>query len=94
MKYRPSAVTQSPRPFQNPCRTLTLLGPDDVLYLCDASVGSGGTGADGTKTPEEFGVCERDGPLEEDLDGVELRGGERVLDAASTLIGEAGRLVL
>jgi len=91
MTYRPSEVAQSPRLFQNPWRTLTFLGPDDVRYLYDASAGSGGTGADGTIVPEEVGVCERDGVLEEDLDGVELRGGERALSGESALIGEVVR---
>ena len=92
MKYRPSAVAQSPRLFQNPWRTLTFLETEeDVRYLYDASEGSGGTGADGTATPEEVGVCERDGVLEDDLDGPELRGGERALDGERTLIGEIAR---
>lgn len=94
MIYRRSEVAQSPRLFQNPWRTLTFLGAEDVRYLYDASAGSGGTGTDGTIIPDEVGVCERDGALEEDLDGVELRGGERVLTGESVLIGEVVRVGL
>jgi len=94
MKYRPSAVAQSPRPFQNPWRTLTLLeAEEDVRYLRDASAGSGGTGTGGPATPE-VGVCDRDGALEEDLDGVELRGVERALVGESALDGEVARVEL
>ena len=94
MKYRPSAVAQSPRLFQNPWRTLTFLGAEDVRYLCEVSAGSGGTGIGGTTTPEEAGVRERDGALEEDLEGVALRGGERALAGESPLSGEVARFGL
>jgi len=95
MKYRPSAVAQSPRLFQNPWRTLTFLETEeDVRYLYDASAGSGGAGTDGTTTPEEFGVCGRDGALEEDLEGVALRVGEKALVGESALSGEVARLGL
>lgn len=95
MKYRPSGVQQSPRLFQYPWRTLTFLGAeDDVRYLCDASAGSGGTGPGGTTTAEEAGVRERDGALEEDLEGVALRGGEKALVGESVLNGEVARLGL
>ena len=93
--YRPSEVTQSPRLFQNPWRTLTFLGAEeDVRYLCDASAGSCGTGIGGITTPEEAGVRERDGALEEDLEGVALREGERALVGESPLCGEVARLGL
>ena len=48
----------------------------------------------GTTTPEEVGVCERDGALEEDLDGVALRGGENALVGERVLRGEVARLGL
>lgn len=60
---------------------------EDVRYLW----GSGGTGTDGTATAEEVGVCERDGTLEEDLDGVALRGGEKGLVGERALGGEVAR---
>ena len=91
MMYRASEVTQSPRLFQYPWRTLTFLGAERYLY--EASAGSGGAGTDGTITPEEVGVRERDGVLEEDLDGVELRG-ETALTGESVLIGEVVRVGL
>jgi len=55
------------------------------------STGSGGTGTGGAITAEEVGVCERDGTLEEDLDGVALRGGERALVGECALRGEVAR---
>lgn len=92
MVYRPSGVAQSPCLFQNPWRTFAFLEPEEeVRYLYDASAGSGGTGTGGTFTPDEVGVCERDGALEEDLEGVELRGGDSALAGECVLSGEVAR---
>lgn len=49
-------------------------------------------GTGGTTAPEEVGVCERDGALEEDLEGVALRGGERALVGERVLEGEVVRV--
>ena len=66
---------------------------EDVRYLCDVSAESGGTGAGGMMTTEEIGVCGWDGILEEDLDGVALRGG-RALVGGDGLNGEVARVGL
>ena len=39
-------------------------------------------------------MCERDGALDEDLDGVALRGGERALVGENVLSGEVARVEL
>lgn len=64
---------------------------EEVRCLRDKSAGSGGTGTGGAPTAEDVGVCERDGALEEDLDGVALRGGERALVGERALSGEIAR---